>query len=70
LGCGVGKSLLQAAEAQAKQRADGVLWLAVNAQNARAIAFYARHGYAKVGTSHFCLGKSRYKNHVLVGTDA
>lgn len=69
LGCGVGKSLLRAAEAQAIQRSDGVLWLTVNVQNARAIAFYAHQGYAKVGTAHFCLGESRYENHVLIGTN-
>lgn len=40
LGCGAGKSLLRAAEAEARQRSNGVLWLTVNAQNARALAMF------------------------------
>ena len=70
LGCGAGKSLLRAAEAEAKRRSNGVLWLTVNAKNARAIAFYAHHGYVKVGTTYFALGEGRHENHVLVGADA
>ena len=67
IGRGAGKSLLGAAQAVARQRADAVLWLTVNAQNARAIAFYTHHGYTKVGTTHFVLGEGRYENHVLIG---
>ena len=70
MGRGVGKSLLRAAEAEAKLRSSGVLWLTVNAKNARAIAFYARQGYAKVGTTYFVLGEGRHENHVLIGADA
>jgi hypothetical protein len=47
-----------------------VLWLAVNEKNARAIAFYAHQGYAKVGTTYFALGEGRHENHVLIGADA
>jgi ribosomal protein S18 acetylase RimI-like enzyme len=70
LGCGAGKSLLRAAEAEAMQRSNGVLWLTVNAKNARAIAFYAHQGYTKVGTTYFVLGEGRHENHVLIGADA
>jgi ribosomal protein S18 acetylase RimI-like enzyme len=70
VGRGVGKSLLRAAETAAKQRSNSVLWLAVNARNARAIAFYAHHGYTKVGTTYFILGEGRHENHVLIGADA
>jgi ribosomal protein S18 acetylase RimI-like enzyme len=70
LGCGAGKSLLRAAEAEAKQRSNGVLWLTVNAKNARAIAFYAHQGYTKVGTTYFVLGEGRHENDVLIGADA
>lgn len=66
-GQGVGRSLLTAAEGKAREHASGPLWLTVNAQNARAIAFYARQGYAKVGTTVFVLGQGRHENHVLVG---
>lgn len=67
-GQGVGRSLLTTAEAMAREHGSGPLWLTVNAQNARAIAFYARQGYAKVGTTDFALGQGRHENHVLVGT--
>lgn len=70
IGRGAGKSLLMAAQALAWAQAHAVLWLTVNAQNARAIAFYAHLGYTKVGTTHFVLGEGRYENHVLVGNTA
>ncbi len=70
IGQGAGKLLLRAAEAEAKQRSNGVLWLTVNAKNARAIAFYAQHGYTKVGATYFALGGGRHENHVLIGADA
>ena len=70
VGHGIGRSLLQAAEAKAREQSGSRLWLTVNAKNTRAIAFYARQGYAKVGTTYFALGQSRHENHVLVRGDA
>jgi ribosomal protein S18 acetylase RimI-like enzyme len=70
MGCGVGKSLLQAAETRARAHANTALWLTVNANNARAIAFYEHQGYAEVGTTYFVLGEGRHENHVLIGRDA
>lgn len=70
IGNGVGKSLLQAAEVKARKLSESALWLKVNTKNARAIAFYAHHGYSKVGTAYFVLGEGRYENHVLIGRDA
>jgi len=67
IGQGIGRSLLQAAEAGARSRSGSSLWLTVNAQNARAIAFYVRQGYSKIGTTYFLLGEARHENHVLVG---
>ena len=69
IGRGVGRSLLLAAEAAAREKSGGSLWLTVNAGNARAIAFYARQGYCRVGSTYFVLGEGRHENHVLVGTD-
>lgn len=67
LGRGIGRSLLQAAEARAREQADCALWLTVNAKNARAMSFYARQGYRKVGMTYFALGTARHENHVLIG---
>lgn len=69
MGRGVGKSLLQAAEAGAREQSESALWLTVNAGNARALAFYAHQGYARVGTAYFVLGE-RHENHVLIGHGA
>lgn len=66
IGHGVGQALIAAAEAQAQS----ALWLTVNARNDRAIGFYTRLGYAKVGTTYFVLGEGRYENHVMVGRGA
>jgi diamine N-acetyltransferase len=70
IGHGIGRSLLQTAETKAREQSSSSLWLTVNAKNVRAIAFYARQGYVKVGTTYFVLGQSRHENHVLVGGDA
>jgi diamine N-acetyltransferase len=70
VGHGVGKSLLQAAEAKASEQSESALWLTVNAKNHRAISFYAHLGYSKVGTAYFVLGEGRHENHVLIGRDA
>lgn len=70
VGQGLGKALLQAAQAQAEQSmqtSGSALWLTVNAQNANAIAFYARQGYVQVGSSDFVMGQERHLNHVLIG---
>lgn len=70
IGQGVGRALLLAAQADALERWGAVPWLAVNAQNARAVAFYDRQGYTKIGTTWFVLGEGRHENHVLVGPAA
>ena len=70
VGHGIGKSILQTAEAKVRQHLNTALWLTVNAQNTGAMAFYAHQGYAKVGTTFFVLGAGRHENHVLIGRDA
>ena len=69
LGQGVGKMLLQTAQAEARSQSSSVLWLTVNAKNTRAIGFYACQGYTQVGTSYFVLGEERHENHVLIGAN-
>lgn len=66
---GIGSLLLAAAEDMARRKANSRLWLTVNATNDRAITFYDRKGYTKVGTAYFVLGTERYENHVLAGPD-
>ncbi|MBQ0961074.1 GNAT family N-acetyltransferase [Ideonella sp. 4Y11] len=68
-GQGIGSQLLKAAKAQAGEASAGPLWLTVNAQNTRALRFYAHHGYTQIGTTHFVLGQGRHENQVLLGAD-
>ena len=67
IGYGIGRRLLQAAEAKAREQAQSALWLTVNAKNDRAMAFYTRQGYTKIGTEYFVLGEGRHENHVFIG---
>ena len=70
LGKGVGALLLKHVELWAMERMCAPIWLKTNSQNSRAIAFYAKHGYTKVGITFFELGNEKYENMVLVGTAA
>jgi ribosomal protein S18 acetylase RimI-like enzyme len=56
VGHGIGWALLQAAQGKAQEQSSSPLWLTVNSKNARALAFYARQGYTKVGITYFVLG--------------
>ena len=70
LGKGVGALLLKHVELWAMERMRAPIWLKTNSQNSRAIAFYAKHGYTKVGITFFELGNEKYENVVLVGPAA
>jgi ribosomal protein S18 acetylase RimI-like enzyme len=57
-GLGAAAELMHASvEAAAVAGAAGI-WLGVNSQNARAIRFYEKSGFRKVGTKSFRLGKT------------
>jgi GNAT superfamily N-acetyltransferase len=70
LGKGVGALLLKHVERWAAERMRTPIWLKTNSQNGRAIAFYAKHGYTKVGITYFELGNETHENVVLVGAAA
>ena len=65
----VGSRLLEKSESYAKQEGSS-LWLTVNSKNTRAIAFYAKHGYFKIGSTFFELEDEKHENLVLVRKDA
>ncbi len=52
-GTGLGKALLDAAEARARERGAARLVLSVYTKNVRAIAFYQRQGFTTIGTARF-----------------
>ena len=56
VGQGIGASLMDACLARARELGARVAWLGVWEHNARAIAFYARWGFADVGSLEFVLG--------------
>ncbi len=65
-GAGVGRRLLQAAEACAAARGARTAWLTAWVGNARALAFYPRQGYAVAGsTNHLFEGES-HENRLFV----
>ena len=65
-GAGIGRRLLQAAEALVVARGGRVSWLTAWVGNARALAFYPRQGYAAAGsTNHLFEGES-HENRLFV----
>lgn len=62
---GKGAALLQRALDHC--RADGAksIWLTVNAVNSRAVDFYLRHGFRKIGATNFVIADQPYENHVM-----
>lgn len=64
-GRGVAAHLMDAAIATAAARGARTLWLGVWERNARAIAFYAKHGFADVGAQRFVLGSDVQTDRVM-----
>jgi ribosomal protein S18 acetylase RimI-like enzyme len=57
-GVGAAAELMQASIAAAAEAGARGLWLGVNSPNARAIRFYEKSGFRKVGTKSFQLGNT------------
>jgi diamine N-acetyltransferase len=55
-GRGIAQALMAAVDAHARARGGTRLWLGVWEHNARAIAFYRKCGFEKVGEHPFVLG--------------
>ncbi len=63
-GKGVGKRLLKGALQHCREQLAESVWLATNAENTPAIAFYLAQGFSHVGETYFCMGKEAYLNNV------
>lgn len=59
-GQGLGKALMHACHRQARDLGAQTLWLAVYDRNLRAVRFYERFGFAKVGGQEFLFGGRVY----------
>jgi GNAT superfamily N-acetyltransferase len=62
---GVGRALLREAERLALQASSPALWLTAWDGNSSALAFYARMGYADLGTTTYSFEGNTYGNRVL-----
>ncbi|WAJ30589.1 GNAT family N-acetyltransferase [Antarcticirhabdus aurantiaca] len=64
-GGGKGVALLQAGLAHARSSGHAGVWLAVNAENQAAIAFYERQSFQNAGETHYEIEDQRYLNYVM-----
>ena len=64
-GQGVAQALMDAALDAARARRAQTLWLGVWERNARAVAFYRKYGFARVGEQTFVLGNDAQTDWVL-----
>ena len=55
-GAGVAARLMAASLDAARARGAAAVWLGVNQENAKAQRFYAKSGFARVGTKRFLVG--------------
>ena len=64
-GTGLGTSMMATVLAQAAELEARTVWLGAYKRNLRALAFYARHGFARVGTHDFEFGGLVYADPVF-----
>ena len=65
-GKGVAQALMGAALDAARARGAKTLWLGVWERNLRAVAFYGKYGFSRVGRAHVC-ARLRRANRLAVG---
>ncbi|HEV7595723.1 MAG TPA: GNAT family N-acetyltransferase [Gemmatimonadaceae bacterium] len=65
-GRGVAQALMQRVQSDAYRRGGRTLWLGVWERNARAKAFYHKHGFMDVGSHVFMVGKDAQTDRILV----
>jgi GNAT superfamily N-acetyltransferase len=65
-GQGVAAGLMDTAKQRARRRGATTLWLGVWERNARAQAFYRKHGFARVGGQVFVVGSDPQTDDVLL----
>ncbi len=66
MGTGIGSGLMSAVLEMAAAEGRQTVWLGVWERNARAIAFYQRWGFEKVGQKTFVLGSDPQTDHVMI----
>ena len=64
-GKGYGSALMNACLEEAKKNGYRTIWLGVWEKNLRAIGFYEKWGFTKVGKKKFVLGSDLQKDHIM-----
>jgi ribosomal protein S18 acetylase RimI-like enzyme len=62
---GRGRALLNRALDHCRSVNGENVWLTVEAENGRAIGFYLRNGFHRVGSADFMIADQAYENHVM-----
>jgi ribosomal protein S18 acetylase RimI-like enzyme len=65
MGKGYGSALMQFCLETAQKNGHRTIWLGVWEKNLRAIRFYEKWGFKKVGTKEFILGSDLQKDHIF-----
>ena len=65
IGKGYGSALMHACLEEAQKDGNRTIWLGVWEKNQRAIRFYRKWGFTKVGTQKFVLGSDLQNDHIL-----
>jgi len=65
-GRGAAGALMSAVKDRARRRGARTMWLGVWERNARAQAFYRKHGFEKVGSQVFVVGSDPQTDHVML----
>lgn len=68
IGQGIGEALMRACLEEARRSGYQTLWLGVWERNARALAFYRKHGFRQVGNKIFQLGSDAQTDVVMERT--
>jgi diamine N-acetyltransferase len=64
-GAGIARALVDSTVAAARDTGAAGVWLGVNEQNARAVRFYEKSGFERVGRKSFHLGRSIQNDFVM-----
>jgi ribosomal protein S18 acetylase RimI-like enzyme len=65
-GCGMAALLMDGAKQRARRRGATSIWLGVWEKNARAQAFYRKHGFGRVGKQTFVVGSDPQTDDVML----
>jgi ribosomal protein S18 acetylase RimI-like enzyme len=65
IGKGYGSALMNSCLEEAKKNGYRTIWLGVWEKNLRAIGFYEKWGFTKVGTKSFVLGSDLQNDHIM-----